>query len=117
MDRAKTNPRTLEERLEALRLGIENAIGLIEHVDGGAACVELRARLRTDEEVAERAGPGAAGGVSPRRDVKSRPYQLPDGKVTYVVLHDCECSAEERRGPAGGCCGKCGGAIPAKDGT
>lgn len=52
MNKSKTNPRTLEERIEALRLGIENAVGLIEHVDARAAVVELLARLQTDNEAA-----------------------------------------------------------------
>ena len=40
-----------------------------------------------------------------------RPLERPDGTVTHVTLPPCRCD-EERRGPEGGVCGRCGGAIP-----
>lgn len=40
-----------------------------------------------------------------------RPYQMPDGSARMVAVRDCRCGPE-RRGPAGGVCGACGGAIP-----
>ena len=32
-------------------------------------------------------------------------------KIGYVYIDICKCETS-RRGPTGGCCGKCGGAIP-----
>lgn len=52
MNHAKTDPHTESERIDALRLGIVNALGLIEHYGNEAAAVELRARLRNDDEAA-----------------------------------------------------------------
>jgi hypothetical protein len=41
-----------------------------------------------------------------------RPYMLPSGTETFKHLELCRCVEKERRGPQGGVCGKCGGAIP-----
>jgi hypothetical protein len=49
--------------------------------------------------------------MSERRQYE-RPRVLPSGKIRYVLVSECECRAEERRGPPGGCCGQCAGAIP-----
>ena len=43
-----------------------------------------------------------------------RPYALPGGRHIMVLIHGCRCSERERRGPDGGVCGACGGAIPGK---
>lgn len=40
-----------------------------------------------------------------------RPYQLPNGKKEMRAIPDCECTLASRRGPDGGVCGACGGAI------
>lgn len=57
MNESKTDPMTPDERIKALRQGIENAVGLIEQVGPRAAIVELRARLRNDDEAAARVKP------------------------------------------------------------
>jgi len=41
-----------------------------------------------------------------------RPKLHDDGSVTLIPLPVCACSDDERRGPSGGVCGACGGAIP-----
>lgn len=41
-----------------------------------------------------------------------RPYALPHGGTTTAEVRVCYCRPHERRGPAGGCCGACGGSIP-----
>ena len=44
-----------------------------------------------------------------------RPYEYLDGdvrRVKTVLLPVCKC--EDRRGPSGGVCGNCNGAIPEK---
>lgn len=40
-----------------------------------------------------------------------RPHHNPDGSVNMLHLPECVCG-QDRRGPAGGVCGNCGGAIP-----
>jgi hypothetical protein len=44
-----------------------------------------------------------------------RPLLLPNGTTDYTPLRVCDCG-DERRGPAGGVCGNCGGAIPDAEG-
>lgn len=39
-----------------------------------------------------------------------RPLKLQNGTVEMALLDACEC--HDRRGPSGGVCGNCGGAIP-----
>jgi len=41
-----------------------------------------------------------------------RPYMNPNKGRTLVMIHWCKCRPEQRRGPKGGVCGCCGGAIP-----
>lgn len=41
----------------------------------------------------------------------ARPMALPGGGIGLVRLRECACG--NRRGPNGGVCGRCGGAIPA----
>ncbi len=41
-----------------------------------------------------------------------RPRALPSGGHDMVLIHGCRCAEGERRGPDGGVCGACGGAIP-----
>lgn len=57
MNHSKTDPWTQADRIEALREGIENAIGLIEHVDPQAGVVELKARLRNDDDAGALSAP------------------------------------------------------------
>ena len=40
-----------------------------------------------------------------------RPYALPNGGSKSVLLEWCRCG-KKRRGPRGGVCGECTGAIP-----
>ena len=39
-----------------------------------------------------------------------RPYESYTGEIRFIPMEFCRC--RERRGPAGGCCGVCGDAIP-----
>lgn len=41
----------------------------------------------------------------------ARPKFKQDGSIEYVSLQLCDCGVG-RRGPSGGVCGRCGGAIP-----
>jgi hypothetical protein len=42
-----------------------------------------------------------------------RPLQLRDGKVEHHPIDVCRC--DSYRGPVGGVCGACGGAIPTEN--
>jgi len=44
------------------------------------------------------------------REVLERPLLLPSGQTVWIPVPACTC--EDRRGPAGGVCGNCSGAIP-----
>lgn len=46
--------------------------------------------------------------IMPPDDLHSQPWEQP------AYLPGCRCGAE-RRGPAGGVCGRCGNAIPSKE--
>ena len=41
-----------------------------------------------------------------------RKHVLPGGRIELVRVPWCRCTRTERRGPLGGVCGACGGAIP-----
>jgi len=41
-----------------------------------------------------------------------RPYLTQDGMVKMVDADWCRCGPQKGRGPLGGVCGRCGGAIP-----
>jgi hypothetical protein len=41
-----------------------------------------------------------------------RPYETHEGDVVAKQLDLCRCDAARRRGPEGGVCGQCNGAIP-----
>ena len=45
----------------------------------------------------------------------ARPKRLSDGGVERIRLDECACG-KERRGPDGGVCGRCGDAIPSREG-
>jgi len=45
----------------------------------------------------------------------TRPKRLSDGGVERIRLDECACG-KERRGPDGGVCGRCGDAIPSREG-
>ena len=44
-----------------------------------------------------------------------RPKIEEGGRIVMVWLKPCDCAEDERRGPVGGVCGGCGGAIPKWD--
>jgi hypothetical protein len=41
----------------------------------------------------------------------TRPYESNSGRIRYIPLEICRCG-DDRRGPSGGVCGRCGDAIP-----
>lgn len=45
-----------------------------------------------------------------------RVFMGPDGKISNVWIAQCICSVTDRRGPKGGVCGNCNGAIPDNEG-
>ncbi len=55
----------------------------------------------------------STGGRSKMRKL-ARPHIYHSGNRGSKLINVCECG-KERRGPEGGVCGKCGGAIPTKE--
>ena len=55
---------------------------------------------------------GHMSGVISSRNRLPRPYKLPNGDISVVLLVPCICQDSLRKGPIGGVCGRCGNAIP-----
>jgi len=45
-------------------------------------------------------------------DMLPRLFFHPDGRKQSKLIHICNCPTTEKKGAKGGCCGKCGYAIP-----